>query len=47
MKKFTSFVGLDEAKDSIAVAIAEPGRPGQAGAYGTIANTPEALTKLV
>jgi hypothetical protein len=26
MKKSTLFVGLDEAKDSIAVAIAEPGR---------------------
>jgi transposase len=41
------FVGLDEAKDSIAVAIAEPGRQGEVRDYGSIANTPEALTKLV
>ena len=46
-RKSTLFVGLDEAKHSIAVAIAEPGRGGEVRDYGTIANTPEALTKLV
>ena len=47
MRKSTLFVGLDEAKDSIAVAVAESGREGEVRDYGTIANTPEALTKLV
>jgi transposase len=47
MRKSTLFVGLDEAKDSIAVAVADPGRTGEVRDHGTIANTPEALTKLV
>lgn len=47
MRKSSLFVGLDEAKDTLAVAVAEPGRKGEVRDYGTIANTPEALTRLV
>ncbi len=48
MRKSTPlFVGLDEAKDSIAVAVAEPGRSGEVRDHGMIPNTAEALTKLV
>ena len=41
MRKSTLLTGLDEAKDSIAVAISEPGRapfggtPGEVRDYGT------------
>jgi transposase len=41
------FVGLDEAKDSIAVAVAESGREGEVRDYGKVVNTAAALTKLV
>jgi transposase len=47
MVKSILFVGLDEAKDDIAVAVAEEGREGEVREYGKIPNTPEALTKLV
>lgn len=47
MRKSTLFVGLDEAKERTAVAVAEDGRDGEVREHGMIPNTPEALTKLV
>jgi len=47
MKESTRFVGLDDSKASIEVAIAESGRDGEVRRYGAIPNTPEALKKLV
>lgn len=47
MKKSTPlYVGLDDSKDSIAVAVA-PAGGGEVRPQGTIPNTPEALRKLV
>jgi transposase len=47
MKKCTRFVGLDDSKNSIDVAVASEGRDGEVRSYGTIPNTSEALKKLV
>lgn len=47
MRKSILFVGLDEAKQNIAVAVAEEGRSGEVREYGMIENSPEALRKLV
>jgi len=47
MKHCTLFVGLDESKESIEVAVAEAGQRGEVREYGGIANTPDALRKLV
>jgi transposase len=47
MKKATAFVGLDVHAETIAVAIAEPGRGGEVRSLGTIPNRPEAVRKLV
>lgn len=47
MKQCTRFVGLDDSKYSIAVAVASEGREGEVRSYGTIENTPEAVIKLV
>lgn len=47
MKQSTRYVGLDDSKDSIDVAVAWEGRDGEVRPYGTIPNTPEALRKLV
>jgi transposase len=46
MKEFSKYVGLDTHKDTIAVAISEAcgGKPRY---YGAIANTPEAISKLI
>nr|WP_145960729.1 hypothetical protein [Acidiferrobacter sp. SPIII_3] len=46
MTKFSKYVGLDTHKDTIAVAIAEAGQS-KPRYYGEIANTPEAVAKLV
>ena len=46
MTKFSKYGGLDTHKDTIAVAIAESGQ-GRPRYYGEIANTPEAVVKLV
>lgn len=46
MNEFSKYIGLDTHKDTIAVAVAES-CGGKARYYGEIANTPEALSKLV
>ena len=46
MKEFSKYVGLDTHKETIAVAVADV-MGGKARYYGEIANTPEALKKLV
>ncbi|MDT8367324.1 MAG: IS110 family transposase, partial [bacterium] len=46
MNKFSKYVGLDTHKDTIAVAVSDA-CGGSPRYYGQIANTPEALTKLV
>ena len=46
MKEFSKFVGLDVHKETIAVAVAEAGG-GEVRYFGEIANTPEAMVKLV
>jgi hypothetical protein len=47
MSKSTRFVGLDDSKDSIEVAVAESGRDVEVHRFGLIPNTPAALRKLV
>ena len=46
MTKFSKYIGLDTHKDTIAVAVADAGQ-GKPRYYGEIANTPEAVAKLV
>lgn len=46
MRDATRFVGLDVHADTIAVAVAEPGR-GEVRAWGTIANEPAAVRRLI
>lgn len=46
MKEFTKYVGLDVHKETIAVSVAE-GDGGEVRYGGEIANTPEAIEKLV
>lgn len=47
MKHSTRYVGLDESKDTIEVAVAEGGSRGEVREHGSIPNTPMALRKLV
>ena len=47
MDKTITYVGLDVHKNTIAVALAEPGKRGEVREYGKIANTPAALKTLV
>ena len=47
MNKSTRFVGLDDSKDTIEVAVAESGRDGEIRSFGSIENHPAALRKLV
>jgi transposase len=46
VKNNTKFVGLDVSKDTIAIGIADTGREAPRF-HGTIANTPEAVRKLI
>ncbi|MGB5179830.1 MAG: IS110 family transposase [Gammaproteobacteria bacterium] len=46
MREFSKYVGLDTHKETIAVAVADA-IGGKARYYGEIANTPEAIRKLV
>ena len=46
MKEFSKYVGLDTHKETIAVAVADA-MGGKSCFYGEIANTPEAIRKLV
>ncbi len=47
MRQCTRFVGLDDSKDSVDVAVASEGRDGEVRPYGSIPNTPEGVKKLV
>lgn len=47
MKHSTRYVGLDESKDTIQVAVADMGARDEVREYGSVANAPEALRKLV
>jgi len=47
MKAITLYIGLDVHKDSITIAIAEPGRQGEIRLYGTITNDLHALEKVL
>lgn len=47
MRKHTLYVGLDTAKKSIAVAVAEPLPWGAVRSWGKIANTPAALARVI
>jgi len=43
----TTYVAFDASKETIAVALAEDGRRGEVRFFGTIANRPEAVRKLI
>jgi transposase len=47
MKAITLYIGLDVHKDSIVIAIAEPGRNGEIRIFGTITNDLQALEKAI
>ena len=47
MKAITLYLGLDVHKDSITIAIAEPGRQGEIRLYGTITHDLHALEKVL
>jgi len=47
MEQYTTYVAMDTSKETIAVAIAEGARRGEVRHYGTIANRPEAVARLV
>lgn len=47
VEHLTTYVALDNSKDSLAVAIAQGGLRGEVGFWGTIPNQPEAVRKLV
>jgi len=47
MKPITLYIGLDVHKDSIVIAIAEPGRNAEIRIFGTITNDLQALEKAI
>jgi transposase len=46
VEKFTTYVGLDVHKETVAVALADEGKRGEVREHGKIFNTPAALAKL-
>jgi transposase len=47
MQTITLYVGLDVHKDSITIAVAEPGPKGEIRTFGTIANSLQALERTL
>jgi hypothetical protein len=47
MQTITLYVGLDVHKDSITIAIAEPGSKGEVRLFGTISNSIQALERTL
>ncbi len=47
MQTITLYVGLDVHKDSITIAIAEPGPKGDVRTFGTISNSTQALERTL
>lgn len=47
MMEDITYVGMDTHKETISVALAEPGRTGEVGHYGRIASNPAAVERLV
>jgi len=47
MKQCKRFVGLDDSKALIEVAVADDGRAGEIRRLGSVENSPEALRKLL
>ena len=47
MKAITLYIGLDVHKDSITIAIAEPGSKGEIRLFGTITNDLHAVEKAL
>ena len=47
MPKITLYIGLDVHKDSITIAVAEPGPKGEIRTFGTIANSVQALERTL
>ena len=47
MRKPTRYLGIDVHADSLAVAVAEPGRRAEVRSLGTVPNTPAAVRRLV
>ena len=45
--EFNAYIGLDVHKETIAIAIAETGRTGDIRFHGEIANTPDAVGRML
>jgi hypothetical protein len=45
--QFNAYIGLDVHKETIAIALAEAGRTGEVRFFGEIANTPDAVAKVL